>query len=121
MNKYLLVGAAAFALMAGSAFAQDSTATDTTSTTSTVAPPAGSYSSSRTQKSTDMYGAQTDKSQTYSSGANGTNASSSSETTAPDGSTISASHETRTATPVYVAPSGDTTTTTRSSTTTTNQ
>jgi Flp pilus assembly protein TadD len=116
MTKYFLVGVAAFAMMTSAAVAQSTssdTTTSTQSTTSTVAQPLGSYSQTKTQKTIDSSGVQTDKSQTYTSGINGTTAGSSTQTTAPDGSQLSTSHEERTA-----SPRGDLTTTNHTTTTT---
>jgi hypothetical protein len=114
MANYLLVGVAAFAMMTGAAFAQSASSDTTTSTQSTtVSPLVGSYSSTKSQKTIDASGAETDKSQTYTSGVNGTTAGSSTQTTAPDGSQLSTSHEERTA-----SPRGDLTTTNHTTTTT---
>jgi hypothetical protein len=114
MMKYWFAGVATFALMTGAALAQSSSSDTTTSTQSTTVPAVGSYSSTKSQKTIDSNGTETDKSRSYTSGADGTKASSSSLTTTPDGSKLSTSHEERTA-----GPPTDITTTNRSTTTTT--
>jgi hypothetical protein len=116
MMKHWLAGATALAMMTGAAFAQgmsSDTTISTQSTTSTPVPLTGSYSSSKTQKSTDSNGAETEKNQTFTSGSGGSNASSSMRTTTPDGSQMNTYHEER-----AVSPPADTTTTSHSSTTT---
>jgi hypothetical protein len=115
MTRYWLAGAAALALMTGAVFAQgmsSDTKTSTTTTSSSTAPAAGSYSSTQTQRSIDSNGDATDKSQTYQSGASGSNASSSSRTTSPDGTQQNTYHEERSS-----SPSGGSTITKKSSTT----
>jgi hypothetical protein len=102
MTRYWLAGAAAFALMTSVAFAQgmsSESSSSTQSTTTTTVPTVGSYSSSETQHGTDSYGNTVDKSKTYNSGAGGTNATSASRITAPDGSVQSTSQEKQTNTP----------------------
>jgi hypothetical protein len=84
MTKIWLVGAAAFTMMTGVAFAQS--ASTSTQSTTTIAPAEGTYHSSETQKSTDSDGTATDKTQTYKSGPGGSKATSSSHTTSSDGS-----------------------------------
>ena len=111
MTKSLILGVAAFAMMTGVAFAQ-STLSDTTITThSTTAPADGSYKSNKTQKTIDSNGTEVVKSQTYTSGSTGTNASSTTQTTAPDGTTLNTSQDDRT-----VSPGGGTTTTSHTTT-----
>ena len=112
--------AAAFAMMAGVAFAQSSS-TDSTissqSTTTTSSPaPTGSYSASKTQTVVDGSGTVTDKSQTYKSGIDGSSATSSVRTKTPDGSQSSTYQEER-----ALSPSGDTTSTAKTTSTTSNQ
>ena len=99
MTKFWLIGLTAFAMMTGAALAQNLPSNTTTSTT-IVAPPVGTFSSTKS-RTIDSNGTQTDKSQTYTSGNGGTSSSTSTQTTTP-----------------YVAPYADTTTTTRSTTTT---
>ena len=120
MMKTLCSGAAALAMMTGVALAQGVSSDTTTSTQSTTtttvipaAPATSTYNSSKWQKSTDSNGVQTDKSQSYSSGANGSKATSTIRTTEPDGSQTSTQRDERT-----ISPSGDTTTN-KSTTTTT--
>lgn len=119
MTKLLLMGISAFAMMTGVALAQSSSSDTTTSTTTTttapVAPTTGSYSSSNYQKTIDSSGTETNKNQSYTSGVNGSDAKSSTQTTAPDGSKLS-THEER-----IVTPHADTTTTNRTTSTTTGQ
>jgi hypothetical protein len=115
MTRSWLAGVSAFAMMTGIAFAQGTSDTtiSTQTTTSTPAPAVGSFSSSKSQKTIDSTGTEIDKSQSYTSGSKGTDASSSTQTTAPDGSVLSASHLEHTA-----SPGGDTTTTSHTTTTT---
>jgi hypothetical protein len=117
MMKTLSVSAAALAMMTGVAFAQGmssdtTTSSQTSQTTTTVAPGVGTYSSSKSQKSIDSNGVETDKSQSYTSGAGGSKASTTTRTIEPDGSQTRVQHDERT-----VSPAGDTTTN-RSTTTT---
>jgi hypothetical protein len=117
MTKHLLAGISAFAMMTGVALAQGlppDTAISTQATTSTVAPVppvVGSYSSSKTQKTIDSNGVETKKSQSYSSGANGTESSSTTRTVVPNGSQMN-SYQVQTA-----SPTGETVTTKRTTTT----
>ncbi|MEJ0068857.1 MAG: hypothetical protein WDO24_09165 [Pseudomonadota bacterium] len=74
MTKSWAIGLTAFAMMTGAALAQSSS----TTTSTTVAPSVGVTSSTKSQ-STDSYGTQVDKSQTYSTG-NGASTNSSSKT-----------------------------------------
>jgi hypothetical protein len=94
MMKSLLAGAAALAMM-------------------TTNPALGTYNSSKSQKSIDSNGIESDKSQSYTSGPGGTKASSSTLVTAPDGARASSYHEEHTS-----APPSDTTTTNQTTTTT---
>jgi hypothetical protein len=94
MMKYWLAGAAAFALMSGAALAQ-SVSTQSTTTVTTPAPVVNSYSSTRTQHSTDSNGNTTDKTSSYQSGPDGSKAMSKSQTVAPDGSVQSTVKEKR--------------------------
>src|SRR6185437_15125353 len=70
MTKYLLAGAAAFALMSGVAFAQSSISTQSTTTTN-GAPVNEGYSVNKTQKAIDSNGNEINKSRAYESGAGG--------------------------------------------------
>jgi hypothetical protein len=115
MTKYLLASLAAFALTAGPALAQEASSTDTTSVTTAPAP-AASYSTSKSVKTTDSMGDQSEHSQSYSAGPNGVDASQSSETTGPDGTVRRATHEEQSPTPM-----GESTTITHSSTSTSTQ
>ena len=102
MTKSWLVGLTAFAMMSGVALAQSSTSDVTTSTqttTTTPVPLIGSYSTTKTQKTIDSDGNQTDKSHTYTSGSNGTTSSTTKKTMTEDGSQTSTSHEEQTANP----------------------
>ena len=74
MTKFWLAGVTAFALMTSAALAQSTSSDTTTSTMFTVAPIVGTYSSSKSQKTIDGNGTETDKSQTYTSGSGGTDA-----------------------------------------------
>ena len=98
MTKYLLAGAAAFALMSGVAFAQSSTSTQSTTTTN-GAPVNEGYSISKTQKTIDSNGNEINKSRAYESNAGGTNATSSTRTNAADGSQTTTSHEEQSSVP----------------------
>jgi hypothetical protein len=62
MTHYLLSAATALALMSGIAVAQ--TTTSETSTTSIVAPPVGTLSTSHTERTIDSNGTETDRSRT---------------------------------------------------------
>jgi len=115
MTKVWLIGVAAFAMMTGAvpaALAQSSSSSTTTSSTTTPAPTPGSYNWSKSQ-TIDSNGVQTDKSQSYTTGNDGTKASSTTQTMAPDGSQLTSHHEETTTTPLGG------TTTDRSTTTTT--
>jgi len=117
MFKTVCAGAVALAMMTGVALAQGMSSDTTTSTSSTgtmVAPAVGSYTSTKSQKSIDANGVQTDKSQTYTSGANGSKASTTTRTTEPDGSQTSTQRDERS-----VSPAGDTTTNRTTTTTVT--
>lgn len=119
MIKSMLASATIVMLTAGAAMAQGMPADPTLPTQlAPVTPPpvVSSYSSSKTVKSIDGNGVQTEQSQSYTSGINGVKATNSSQTLAPDGSEISATHEERTA-----IPSGQSTTTITRTTTTTDQ
>jgi hypothetical protein len=98
MTKYWLASTAALAMMSGVALAQtapfDSSTTTQSTTTTTVAPLIpGTFSSSKTQQTIDGNGTETDKTQTFKSGSGGTDATSSMQTKAPDGSSVSTFHE----------------------------
>jgi hypothetical protein len=120
MTRYWLSGIGALAMMAGPAFAQglptDITNSQTTTTTTAVAPPVGTYSTSKSQKIIDSNGVETQKSESYVSGVDGVRSSSNTQTVAPDGSVLSATHEDRT-----TVPTGETTTTSTTTSTTTDQ
>jgi hypothetical protein len=120
MAKLLLTSVAVFAMVTSAAFAQSTssdTTTSTQSTTTTIVPPPApvleSYSTNKTQKTIESNGTETDKSQSYTNGVNGNSASSTTRTTAPDGSTLRSTHDERNA-----SPRGDTTTTHTTTTTT---
>lgn len=93
MTSYLLAGATAFTLMASAALAQSPPldATNSTQPNASTSGPAGTYDMSRTQKSIDGNGVETDKtdtfnkSQSYTSGNGELSAKTSIKTT---GSTI---------------------------------
>lgn len=118
MLRRFLAVATVFGLTTGVALAQSSSTDSTSSTQTTAAPPVdGTYDSTKTQNSVDANGTETDKSQSYSGGAGGSDAKSNSQTISPDGSAVTSSQsEQRTAPP---PPPADTTTTTTGSTTTT--
>lgn len=118
MTKFLLTSTAVFTLMSGIAMAQDLPAGPSGPTQLAPVvptPPVSSYSTNRTEKSIDANGVQTEQSQSYSVGADGVKSMKNSQTVAPDGSEISATHEERSATPAGQS----STTTTRTTTTTT--
>ncbi len=118
MTRILLTSTAVFALMSGVALAQDYPASPSAPTQLAPvapAPPVSSYSTNHTEKSIDANGVQTEQSQSYSVGADGVKSMKNSQTIAPDGSEISATHEERSATPAGQS----STTTTRTTTTTT--
>ena len=115
MRKHFLIGAAALSLVSGVAFAQGLSSQTTTSTESTIAvptPPVSSYSSSKTEKTVNPNGVVIDKSESYNQGANGTSASSSTRTVAPDGSQVSATQKEWKSSPTGVETTRKTTTTT---------
>ncbi len=117
MTKFLFASVTAFALMTSATFAQSTTSETTNSTTTTVVPAAPvveSYSTSKTQKIIDSNGTEINKNQSYTTGVNGTSASTSTQTVAPDGSKTSTSHEERRI-------PGDSTTSRTTTTTTTGQ
>ncbi len=120
MKKYFLVGVTAFALTTGAALAQTTSETVTTTTipaAPTVVMPSpaapGTYSTTKSQQTIDSTGTKVEKSQSYTTGVNGTAAATTVQTVAPDGTQRSTSHEEQT-----VSPRGETTTS-RSVTTTT--
>jgi len=114
MMKSLLAGIALFSLISGSALAQDATGSPTALAPAMSPPVVNSYSASKTEKTIDSNGIETQSTQSYSAGAGGIRSSATSQTLAPDGTPISASQEEKTETPT-----GQSTTTTRSTTTTT--
>lgn len=116
MTKYWLAGAGVFALMTGAALAQNlsSESTVSTQTTTTTPPPVvDTVHTTKTQQTVAPDGTQTDQRQTFTSGNNGTAATSNSRTTAPDGAPVNTVQRER-----VVSPNGDTSTTSRSTTTT---
>jgi hypothetical protein len=113
MKKQLLAGAAALALMSGAAFAQSVVETTRSTTVTPVAPPAQSYTSSRTETS-GFGGASVEKKQTFESGPNGTVSSTENKVVRPDGSSESSYRKdwSTTPAPAPVMPYSSTTTTT---------
>jgi histone deacetylase complex regulatory component SIN3 len=94
MMKSLLAGAAAFAMMTGVALAQGmSSDTSSSTTTSTVMPPVGSFSATKSKKTMDSNGNESEHTRSYSRGSDGVDASSSSRTVTPDGSEMSTHRE----------------------------
>jgi len=87
MMRHWLAGAAAFAMMTGVAFAQDTSSESTTtrSTTSTV-PAMGSYTSSESHTGIDRDGNTTHKKRIYHSSASGSTVTSKTRTAMRDGS-----------------------------------
>jgi hypothetical protein len=86
MTKYWLAGAAAFAMMTGVAFAEESSTTTRSITTSAV-PAVGNYKSSETHRGIDRdnrYAIHMQRS--FHNGANGWKASSKTRSVMPDGS-----------------------------------
>ena len=89
MVRSLFASAAALAMMTGVALAQTGSSAATTeiqSTTTIIAPAPGDVSSSTSRKTIDGNGAETDRSHTYTSGADGTKATATTTTMSPDGS-----------------------------------
>jgi hypothetical protein len=117
MTKYWLASAAVVAMMTGTALAQSqslsSETTVSTQTTTVPAPPVvDSIHTTRTQNSIDSNGVETDKSQTYTSGSMGTDATASTTTMGPDGRPLITSKQERT-----VSPNGDSTATSQTTAT----
>ena len=125
MTRTMLAGAAAVALLTGSAFAQTTIETSRTTTVAPVAipvppasipvvPPVTGYSTTRTDKTIDATGAQSQTTQTYTSGAGGTASRVDTQVQRSDGSTESSSREqwSGPAAVTTVAPSGQVVTTT---------
>jgi hypothetical protein len=105
MTRYLLAGAAAFALMSGIATAQTSSTEMTTTSTGApvaVSPQSGTLSSTRTQRTDDGMGTQTDSRRTTYRNENGV---------ADDSSTTRTTQTM--APPVATSSTSSTTTTTR--------
>jgi hypothetical protein len=134
-KRYWLAGTAALALMASGAVAQTTieTTRQTTVAPVTVLPPApvvNGYSQTKTERSTDGYGNQSETTQTWSSNSAGTSSRTETQVKRLDGSTESAYREqwssststlppsqssvttTIVPAPVYAPPVGTTTTTT---------
>jgi hypothetical protein len=114
MTRHWLAGAAAFAMMTGVAFAQDTSSessTTTRSTTSTV-PGVGSYSSSETRQGTDRDGNAVDTKTIFHGDAGGSTATTQTRTASPDGSALTTSQEKQTDTPNSGSTTEKTTTTT---------
>ncbi len=111
--KRVFAGIAAFALLSGTAMAQQGVLTDTTTVTrqSTVPAPEG-FTSKTTEKVINSSGVETNKVQTYSSGVAGSKSSATTQTATPDGSVTKSTHEERTSTPL-----GETSATSRTTTT----
>ncbi|HEX4111151.1 MAG TPA: hypothetical protein VH020_01320 [Stellaceae bacterium] len=110
MTKFWLAGVAAFAMMTGTALAQD-TSSDTTTTTHSAG--MGSSSATKSRETVDSDGTQTDKSKSYTRDSSGIHARSDTQTVAPDGTVRSTSHDEQTA-----SPGDDTVTRSRTTTTT---
>ena len=74
MIKYWLAGTAVFALIAGAAEAQTVPSETKSSTLAPSTPPSAmdSVHTTKTEKTIDSHGNETDKRQTYTSGATGT-------------------------------------------------
>jgi hypothetical protein len=107
MERIMLVSAAALVLMTGGVFAQ-SMHTDTTMPSQSnqqVAPAGPGVLESSESRTIHSDGTETDKSGTYVTG-NGTRATSNTLTIAPDGSTVTVSHDER-----ITSPDGNSTTT----------
>jgi len=113
MKKHVFAGVAAFALISGTAMAQQGVLTDTTTVTrqSTVPVPEG-FTSQKTEKVINSNGVETSKTQTYSSGVTGSTATSATQTVAPDGTVTKSTQEERTSTPLGETTSMSKTTTT---------
>jgi hypothetical protein len=102
MTRYWLAGAAAFAMMTGVALAQgmsSETTNSTSSTTTTIAPIVGTYSSTSTQRTIDSNGNAVDESRSYETGTGGSSSSSSSQTISPDGSQLNSVQVEKSVTP----------------------
>ena len=108
MKKYLLAGATTLAMMSGVALAQSSSydATSSQTVTETNPPVVTNYNVSKTQKTVEPDGTVVEKSANYSAGANGTQETTSSKTTAPVPLATPSATETTTAqtTAPFVAP-----------------
>lgn len=92
MTKHWLATAAVFAMMSGAAFAQGASIDTTVSTQSTAAVPPV-YSTTKTQRTIDTFGNQTETSQTYKSGSGGTSSRVDTQVRRADGSTESSYRE----------------------------
>ena len=107
MTKFWLAGVAVFAMMTGTALAQD-TSSDTRTTTHSDR---GGVHSSKSRNTVDRNGVETDKSKTYSRDDRGLHVRSDTRTVTPEGSVHRTSHEERTE-----SPGGDTMTRSRTTT-----
>jgi hypothetical protein len=106
-----LLGATCLASPLAIAQAPDYSSSQTTTTTTTNVPPpvTNQYSTTTTSKSIDPYGAETVKNKSYTSGPDGTRATSTTEVQTPDGGSMTTTHE------EHTNPATSTTTTSRSS------
>jgi hypothetical protein len=119
-KRYWLASAAVLALLTGGAFAQTTieTTRQTTLAPVTVLPPVtltpnvDSYSQTRTQRSTDGYGNQTETTQTYSNSGIGSTSRSETQVKRLDGSTESSYREQWSSSTSTLPPSQSTVTTT---------
>jgi hypothetical protein len=115
MTKYWLASVSVLAMTAGPALAQSLSSETTVSSHSTTLTPAPSevVRTTKTEKSVDSNGVETNKGQTFTNGPSGTTGTATTLTTSPDGTPLTSSHRER-----HVSPNGDTTTTNETSATT---
>jgi hypothetical protein len=96
MTKLWLVGVGAFAIMTGTALAQDKSSETTTTTHSADM---GSSSATKSRETIDRDGTQTDKSNSYTRDSRGMHMRSDTRTRTPDGAVRSTSHNEEIASP----------------------
>jgi hypothetical protein len=116
MTKHFCAAVALLTLISGAASAQSMSSETTTSihSTTTTPPPAVEVvRTTKTEKSVDTNGVETDRGQTFANGPAGTTATATTRTTGPGGEPLSATHQER-----KVSPGGTTTTTSEATTTT---
>ena len=114
MTKYWCATVALMAVIASPALAQtlNSSTTTATETVTTTPPPVVDTRTTKTEKSVNANGVETDKRQTVTNGPAGSSSSTSVQKTGPDGQPLVAAHHEET-----VSPSGDKTTSSQTTTT----